>query len=122
MRCLACGEKMEVVKIESHETLSEIAYHIFICTACGDTERRLLPRRSISTADILRSVKVVQPPTPMPEDMADQRSESGLRSTASPDVHQEPGATPTRWPRISELMKDPKQFIDVFVRTRQRKD
>jgi hypothetical protein len=44
MRCLACGSDMVMVKAVPDDTMAVAGFehHTFMCSSCGDTERRLV--------------------------------------------------------------------------------
>ena len=44
MRCLACGADMVMVKAVPDDTMAVAGFehHTFMCSSCGDTERRLV--------------------------------------------------------------------------------
>jgi hypothetical protein len=46
MRCLACGAEMNLMKAVQDDTMPVpgFEHHTFMCSACGDIERRLVFR------------------------------------------------------------------------------
>jgi hypothetical protein len=117
MRCLACGEEMQVDQIDPHETLLSCEHYTFRCTSCGDIERRLLSRRRVAAAEILESRKIVQPLLEPRETIF--RSDEHIEHTAPGDV---PPQDSKARKGLAEFMKDPKAFISAFVRNREQKD
>ena len=52
MRCLACGAEMSLEQVAGDDTMTApgFAHHTFMCSVCGDTERRLLFTRDVPSS------------------------------------------------------------------------
>jgi len=116
MRCLACGEAMEVAQIESHDSLATCEHYTFRCKGCGETERRLLSRERVAAAEILRSIKIAQSSLLKPQEK--KYRDYLLRTDPSNRLFRRR----VTQARLGELMKNPKAFIEAFVREREQKD
>ena len=104
MRCFACTELMEVAQIDPHESIQSFAFYSFRCLGCGETERRLLSRRIIEERTSATSASPVSPP----------RADTKLND----DNHSPPSASVSDKSSRSELLKDPRKFIDrLFARS-----
>src|SRR4051812_36996388 len=119
MRCLACGEAMEVQQIEPHEALFSCQYVTLRCTACGEIEKRALSRERVAAAEILERIRVAQPHSlPTPHDTIVQGDDLLQRTSLSTSVSHRSMAQRMR----ADLMNNPRTFIDAFVRNREQKD
>jgi hypothetical protein len=152
---------------EPQESLRDFEYYTFECPACGDTERRLLPRGRVPITKILRTTTATPPPLAKPqdaigrrEDLAPRRSvpagqsrskpqdtigkredpalrrphplgpqrgrpQDTIRKLEDPALRREPPfgqkrAKPAEKSddpnRINDVFKNPKKFIEMFVR------
>jgi hypothetical protein len=117
MRCLACGEEMQVDQIDPHETLLSCEHYTFRCTSCGDIERRLISRQRVAAAEIVGSRKIVQPLL-KPQEKIFRRDEL-IEHTAPSNMSPQDATTHKS---LTDFMKDPRAFIGAFVRNREHKD
>ena len=90
---------MNVTGVDAHESLSDVAYHTFRCTACGDVERRLLAR-TVLAQEIL-AVPDLREPLPTPREA--MRLGPAARSFGTASNH---------------ILKNARYFISTFVRDR----
>jgi hypothetical protein len=76
MRCLSCGAEMRLEQVAVDDTMpiSGFEHHTFVCSVCGDIERRLVFTRRVEPADIdpvsMHSAAPVSPPSTLENDRA----------------------------------------------------
>jgi hypothetical protein len=74
MRCLACGAEMSLEQVAGDDTMPVpgFAHHTFMCSACGDTERRLLFTRGVGSSHTdpvpLHTAPPISPPSAVEND------------------------------------------------------
>ncbi len=75
MRCLLCCEEMKLVKAEPHEVINLAGFerHIYECTACHETEERLVFNRG-EGREVTETVSTV-PADPPPAGADDEDRE-----------------------------------------------
>ena len=121
MRCFVCGGDMEETHVEPDKTVPDFAFYSFRCQGCGDTESRLLPLRRATVPESLTAGKTNQPsrPTPRQKLTRDEGYRLGLRASGkTPEgISNAHGQAP-----LNELLKDPRKFIDAFIRERKLTD
>jgi hypothetical protein len=85
MRCMACGAEMILVNVVQDDTMavSGFEHHTFMCSACQDTERRLVFSRGEPEAETEPSPAQPAQPTAPAE-----------------TIPEEPGATPGFFRRV----------------------
>ena len=116
MRCLACGQTMQVTQSEQHESIETLAYYSLTCHRCGDTDRRLLTKRGTLPEDNLDAKQTPRYPSlPRPRDMF-VRTDNVQRRRTLMKLLQEISDFQSRRSDMAALLKDPKQFIETFVR------
>ena len=81
MRCLACGAEMQLMHVVQDDTMWVPGYEhrTFMCSACGDIERRLVFARDIGqrhTEPV--SVQTAPPISPAPTNQQDRIAASGI--------------------------------------------
>jgi hypothetical protein len=81
MRCLACGAEMQLMHVVQDDTMWVPGYEhrTFMCSACGDIERRLVFARDIGqrhTEPV--SVQTAPPILPAPTDQQERGAASGI--------------------------------------------
>src|SRR5262249_7624843 len=117
MRCLACGGEMDVIEVGPHDFLQSCEQYTFRCTGCGDTEQRLLSRERNVADEILKSTKIERSPSLLkPHEEIHRRDDQGLDRPEFSNIPDNTSDAAQGWHRVNELMKDPKQFIETFVR------
>ncbi len=113
---------MVLTETEPQGSLRDFEYYTFNCPACGDTERRLLPRGKVPITKILRATTTVQAPAPAPlrkpYETIPKKEDHGLaRHRSSGPARPHASDTKADSDRINDLLKNPRKFIDAFVRS-----
>jgi hypothetical protein len=81
MRCLACGSEMHLMHVVQDDTMPFPGYEhrTFMCSACGDIERRLVFARDIGQSHTEPvSVDTAPPISPAPTDQQERIAASGI--------------------------------------------
>ena len=81
MRCLACGAEMHLMHVVQDDTMPVPGYEhrTFMCSACGDIERRLVFARDIGQSHTEPvSVHTAPPISPAPTDQQERIAASGI--------------------------------------------
>ena len=81
MRCLACGAEMHLMHVVQDDTMPVPGYEhrTFMCSACGDIERRLVFARDIGQSHTEPvPVHTAPPISPAPTDQQDRIAASGI--------------------------------------------
>jgi len=110
---------MVLAESEPQDSLLDFEYYTFKCPSCGDTERRLLPRGRVPITKILRTTTATPAPLRKPQERIGKREDpSPIRTRpAGPPPRGQPSTAPKPDPdRVNELLKNPRKFIDAFVR------
>jgi hypothetical protein len=80
MRCLACGAEMHLMHVVQDETMLVPGYEhrTFMCSACGDIERRLVFARDIGQSPTEPVPVHTAPPISLAPDQQDPIPTSGI--------------------------------------------
>jgi hypothetical protein len=81
MRCLACGSEMHLMHVVQDDTMPVPGYEhrTFMCSACGDIERRLVFARDTGQGHTEpMSVHTAPPISPAPTDQQERIAASGI--------------------------------------------
>ena len=92
---------MNLVRLESETSPDEFACYLFECEACGDTERRLLPRNHHL---------LVSSPTVSPDDPNMEALSSAVTANVASSNEKSPQDD------VARFLEDPGKFIARFVR------
>jgi hypothetical protein len=81
MRCITCGDRMRLVERVPDNTMfvSGYEHHTSVCLTCGETERRLVFRRSDEPLP-------EEPPTPPTNELKEPPSTTAALAVAEPEA------------------------------------